>query len=185
MGKNQKIKKAKREAAAAILKLDFGCGKNVREGFSGVDIRDFGQKFTADLTKRWPWKDESVTEAHCSHFIEHLTAEERIHFCNELYRVLAPDGKCQVVTPHWASCRAYGDMTHRWPPVSEFWFYYLDKNWRAANAPHNDGYTCHFEVTWGYTLHQELVSRNQEYQTNALKFWKESAQDTVATFTKR
>lgn len=184
MGRNQKLKLAKK-AEPVLLKLDLGCGKNVREGFDGVDRRDFGQPHRADLTKPWPWLDGSVEEAHTSHFVEHLTAPERIHFVNELYRVLVPGAKCLMITPHWASCRAYGDLTHQWPPVSEFWFYYLSKAWREQNAPHNDAYTCDFEVTWGYALHQLIAPRNMEYQQHALQFWKEAAQDINATLTKK
>ena len=184
MGKNQKLKARKKKEEAALLKLDFGCGKSPREGFEGVDIRPFGQKHVVDLRKRWPWKDGTVAEAYCSHFVEHLKPAERIHFANELYRVLVPEGKALVITPHWASQRAYGDLTHEWPPVSEFWFFYLKEDWRAVNAPHNDGYTCNFEVTWGYNLHPEIVPRNQEYQVEALKWQKEAASDTVATFAK-
>ena len=69
------------------------------------------------------------------YFVEHLDAKERIHFVNEAHRVLRPGGQMHLVTPDWSSCRAYGDLTHKWPPVSEFWFFYLDKDWRAANAP--------------------------------------------------
>ena len=168
------------------LKFDLGCGTNPREGFAGVDIRPGPSvALVADLRKPWPWKDGSVEEAHCSHFLEHLTGPERIHFVNELYRVLVPGGKCQLITPHWASCRAYGDLTHQWPPVSEFWFYYLSKEWREKNAPHNDGYFCDFEATWGYALHPSLTPRNQEYQLHAITFWKEAAQDMIATLTKR
>jgi SAM-dependent methyltransferase len=185
VGKNAKQKKQRAAAKAAELKLDFGCGKNPREGFEGVDVIDFGQKHKVDLTKKWPWKDASVDEAHASHFVEHLTPEERIHFVNELHRVLKPGARCQVITPHWASMRAYGDLTHKWPPVSEFWFYYLSAEWRKVNAPHNDGYTCDFEVTWGHTLHPSLAGRNQEYIVNALTFDKEAAQDTIATFLKK
>jgi hypothetical protein len=95
------------------LKLDFGCGPNKREGFQGVDSIAFpGVDFVVDLRQRWPWEDNSVAEAHASHFIEHLTAMERVHFANELYRVLKPGGKCTVIVPHWGSCRAYGDPTH-------------------------------------------------------------------------
>lgn len=115
------------------IKLDFGCGANKRPGFVGVDIINFpGVDQVVDLLKPWPWKDSSVEEAHTSHFIEHLDGKERIHFANELYRVLIPDGKCQVIVPHWASCRAYGDPSHKWPPVSEFWFYYLSREWRLG-----------------------------------------------------
>ena len=181
MGRAQRLKEVKK---VEPLKLDLGCGKTPREGFTGVDIRDFGQPITADLRQTWPWPDSSVSEAHCSHFLEHLTGPERVHFVNELWRVLIPGGKCQLITPHWNSARAYGDVTHQWPPVAEFWFYYLSKSWRAVNAPHNDGYLCDFVATWGYSVHPSLLSRNTEYQMHALNFWKEAAQDLIATLTK-
>lgn len=178
-------KTKKIEAPAPVLKLDLGCGLNQQEGFTGVDIRDFGQDVTCDLRETWPWDDGTATEVHCSHFIEHLKAPERIHFANELYRVLIPGGKATLIAPHWASCRAYGDLTHEWPPVSEFWFYYLLKSWRQVNAPHNDDYTCDFDATWGYALHPDIQPRNQEYQQHAVQFYKESAQDIIATLVKR
>lgn len=164
-----------------LLKLDLGCGKQPKEGFEGVDSRDFGQRHVLDLRKPWPWRDNSVEEVNASHFVEHLNAPERIHFVNELYRVLIPGGKATISTPHWASMRAYGDLTHQWPPVSEMWFYYLSKAWRAAQAPHNDGYTCDFSCTWGWALHQAVAARNQEYQQEALLFFKEAAQDLICT----
>jgi SAM-dependent methyltransferase len=180
--------KLKAEKAPEIIKLDLGCGKNKREGFIGVDARQFDNKVDVicDLGKdAWPWKDESVDEVNASHFIEHLNGQQRIHFVNELYRVLRKDAKATIVTPHWASNRAYGDMTHQWPPVSEMWFYYLDKNWRKDNAPHNDFYTCDFACTWGYSLHPGIANRNQEFQQDALQFKKEAAQDMICTMVKR
>lgn len=176
--------KRKVKAAEVPIRLDLGCGKNPREGFTGVDSRDFGQAHKVDLGKaKWPWADNSVEEAHSSHMIEHLTAAERIHFVNELYRVLKPGGKCTVIVPHWASCRAYGDLTHQWPPVSEFWFYYLSKDWRATQAPHNDGYKCDFDAAWGYNQHPLLNGRNPEYVQHAWQFWKEAIQDIQAVLT--
>lgn len=179
--------------AQALLKLDFGCGPNKREGFTGVDRTRFaGVDQVVDLTQfPYPWEDNSITEAHASHFVEHLTASQRCGFVNELYRILVPGGTCQIIVPHWASCRAYGDPTHQWPPVSEFWFYYLSKEWRAANAPHTekptlpDGFDCDFQATWGYSLRGDLTVRSQEYQQMAVQNYKEVCQDIVATLTKR
>jgi len=183
-----KAARKKLEAAPALLKLDFGCGPHPREGFAGVDVRPFDGTVThvVDLAKPapWPWADGSVGEAHASHFVEHLDQVQRIHFVNELWRVLALGSKCTIIVPHWASCRAYGDLTHQWPPVSEFWFYYLSAPWRTANAPHNDAYTCHFEATWGYALRGDIVSRNVEFQQFALANYKEVAQDLIATLVK-
>lgn len=170
------------------MKLDLGCGKAKREGYIGVDSRQFdGVDVVCNLGQdRWPWGDDTVDEAHCSHMVEHLTPSERIHFVNELHRVLKKGGKCQIIVPHWASCRAYGDLTHQWPPVTEFWFGYLNRAWREANAPHGDTYTCDFDTTQpGYTLNPGLVVRASDYQQHALQWFKEAAQDMIATLVKR
>jgi SAM-dependent methyltransferase len=183
--------KRKLKVADGPLKIDLGCGPNKREGFTGVDrIKFHAVDHVADLREVWPFADESVDEAHSSHFVEHLTAVERVHFCNELYRVLKPGGKCTMIVPHWASCRAYGDPTHQWPPVSEFWFYYLMKKWRDENAPHTDiahwdqGFSCNFEVTWGYNVSPAIASRSQDFQQFAINHYREAALDTHATLTR-
>lgn len=169
------------------MKLDLGCGKAKKEGFIGVDTRQFpGVDVVCNLgADKWPWGDGTVTEAHCSHMLEHLQPEQRIHFANELHRVLRKGAKATIITPHWASCRAYGDLTHAWPPVSEFWYPYLEKAWREVNAPHNDGYTCDFSHVVGYSVHPELQARSQEHVMFALGHYKESAQDMMATLEKR
>lgn len=180
-------RKLKAIAKPVLLKLDLGCGTRKQAGFIGVDERQFeGVDHVADLRKPWPWKDGTVEEVHCSHFVEHLDGMERVHFVRELYRVLIPGGKATVVVPHWASCRAYGDVTHKWPPVSEMWFYYLSKEWRKVNAPHNDFYgDVDFECGWGYNMKEEIRARNMEYQQHALQNFKEAATDIISTWTKR
>lgn len=177
------------------LRLDLGCGTSKRKPdvvngqecpWTGVDRISFpGVDVVCELGKDpWPWKDGSVEELHASHFVEHLKPAERIHFANEAWRVLKPGGRATIITPNWASCRAYGDLTHEWPPVSEFWFPYLDKEWRKVNAPHNDGYTCDFTHTYGYGLGPTMVGRSQEYISFALQHYKEAAADLSATLTK-
>lgn len=186
------VRKPKIKHEHKLLKLDLGCGPHPREGFEGVDSIAFeGVKYVLNIgTEAWPWADNSVEEANASHFVEHLTANQRVHFINELYRVLIPSGKCTITTPHWASNRAYGDPTHQWPPVAEMWFYYLSREWRKGNAPHTDiefnpdGFDCNFQATWGYNLHPDLGLRNAEYQAHAIAWSKEAAQDIVASLTK-
>jgi hypothetical protein len=175
-----------------LLKLDLGAGKNGKEGFTKVDRRAFpGIDVVAELTEKWPWEDSSVDEAHMSHTLEHFNGVQRVHVMNELYRVLKPGAKCQIITPHWCSSRAYGDFTHQWPQVGEMFYYYLSKTWRKDNAPDNDkewnpeGYDCDFEATWGYGMRQDLMVRNQEYQNFALSNYKEAAMDLHACVTAR
>jgi len=176
----------------APTKLDLGCGGKKKEGFHGVDqYKMDGVDTVLKIgTAKWPFADNSIEEAHSSHFVEHLTAQERVHFYNELHRVLKKGAKATIIVPHWASNRAYGDPTHQWPPVSEMSFYYLSKEWRATQAPHTDikwnkdGYKCDFQATWGYSFTPELGARNQEYIQFALANYKEACQDTHATLTK-
>lgn len=174
------------------IKLDLGCGTKKKEGHVGVDSRPFdGVDHVFQMGRQtWPFADGTVEEAYCSHALEHLDATERVHFFNELHRVLVPGGKCTIIVPHWASNRAYGDPTHAWPPVSEMAFFYLKREWRMENAPHSDikhwdkGYKCDFDATWGYGLHPTIAQRNQEYQQFAINFYKEAALDMHATVTK-
>ena len=167
------------------LKLDLGCGPRKREGFTGVDAMTFeGVDVVADLRKPWAWDDGSVEEVHCSHFLEHLTGAERVHFFNELYRVLKTDGKATIIVPSWTSERAYGDPTHQWPPVCGMAFYYLDKGWRATNAPHC-GYTCDFAFVGGNSLANPWALKTQEVQAFAQTHYLNVAADMHVTLTKR
>lgn len=170
------------------VKLDLGCGKFRREGYTGVDIRPGeGVDVVCDLTGPWPWADDSVDEVISSQLLEHFTMPQRIHFVHELYRVLRKGAKATIVTPHWSSARAYGDPTHVWPPVSEYFYAYLMKSWRDQNVPQYEGdvFTCDFTSTWGYGLGTHLVGRNQEFTQFALQNYKEAASDLVATLVKQ
>jgi len=201
--------KALKAAAPAPLepvRLDFGCGKNKKEGFKGVDIRQFeGVDFVVNLaTEKWPWFDESVDEGHCSHFIEHLTWPQRVHFFNELGRVLKKGAKATLIWPHWASDRFYGDPTHQ-QPMSGMALFYLNKDWRAgnkergvpANAPHCDfesnepgphfwhEYTCDFDNVLSFSVNPAMNGRSQEYVQHAMAHYKDAAMDVMATLIKK
>lgn len=174
------------------LKLDLGCGTRKKEGFIGVDRRKFdGVDVVADLNDRWPWPNDCVAEIEMSHCLEHFTGVQRVHIVNEMYRVMQKGATAHIAVPYWASNRAYGDFTHQWPPMGEMWFYYLSREWRLANAPDNDiswnpqGYDCDFECTWGYSLHPDFQSRNQERQTFAIQWYKDAVFDIITTMTKK
>ena len=191
MVKTTKLPKS-RNVTVAPTRLDLGCGPRKKEGFYGVDAISFPNvDCVMDLKGEWPWSNDSIEEVHSSHFIEHLTAMERVHFYNELCRVMKKGAKAALVVPHWSSCRAYGDPTHQWPPVSEFSLFYIRKEWRMQNAPHTDGdhlkggFTCDFDASWGFTLDPATLSRNQEYQQFAMQYYTEARQDMIVNMVKR
>jgi len=105
-----------------MIRLDLGCGKNKRNDgeWIGVDSRQFTDKEGKELVDQvvdltvfpWPWDDNSVDEVHASHFVEHLTAEQRVKFINELHRILKPDGLFFATCPSGRSMWAWGDPSH-------------------------------------------------------------------------
>lgn len=193
------------------IRLDLGCGPRVyrdpnrpNEEFIGVDILDFGQPLVMDLADghAWPWDSGSVQEVYSSHFVEHLTAEQRVFFWNELYRVMKPGAKATIIAPYWSSLRAYGDPTHKWPPVSEFTFLYLNRLWRvgdgdklSGNAPHVDlkfaddkryALACDFDFTVGYLADQQVMgNKHPDQQAVMTRHWVNAVNDVQVTLEKR
>jgi len=180
--------KLKFEMVPALLMLDLGTGNGSRKpaGYLGVDRTEReGVDKVADLLEPWPWEDNSVEEAQAIHLLQQFTAQQRIHFVNELYRVLKPGCRCLLIVPYWASGTAYGNLLNVWPPVAEHWFYYLNREWRAVHDIGGIEYACDFDFTLGYGLHPAVQLRSQEYQQHAIQHFKEAAQDLIVTVTKR
>jgi predicted SAM-dependent methyltransferase len=170
---------------AAAVRIDIGCGKTTPEGWEGVDSIDFGQKHVRDVRNGLTWlEDNSVDEARSCHFVEHLTGAERVSFFNELYRVMKPGTQALIITPNWSHACAYGDPTHQWPPMSQWYPLYLHKEWRAANAPHT-GFTCDFDHTIAASWDQSLEVRNAEYKQFAMNHYTNAWRDLIVTLSKR
>lgn len=174
------------------MRLDIGCGKNKikvegQDDWLGVDSIAFdGVDVVHDMRQPWPWEDNSVDEVYCSHFLEHLTGAERIHFFNELHRVLKPGTQARIITPHWSHERAYGDPTHQWPPVCSWTYFYLEKAWRDINAPHV-GYTCNFNWVLVGTHDPNdawVAFRNQDTKQVLMSRNINTTTDLIATLTK-
>jgi SAM-dependent methyltransferase len=195
-----------------MLKFDLGCGGRKAVSHNefpviGVDCREFeGVDLVADLSLTpwafkgdvpeygesekipcsglWKIKDGVVDEVFSSHFLEHLTGEERVGFFNELYRVLKVGGKALIITPDWSHACAYGDPTHKWPPISSWYPLYLNREWREVNAPYVP-YTCDFDWMGCPALDDWLNVRNDEMKSFAMHRYTNSLRDLHITLTKR
>ena len=168
----------------APLRLDIGCGKTKLDGWEGIDAIDFGQKHVHDVRKGLPFADNSVDEVRSSHFVEHLTGSERIAFFNELYRVMKPKATAQIITPNWSHSCAYGDPTHQWPPMSQWYPLYLHKEWREANAPHTS-YTCDFDHVIAGSWDSSLELRNPETRSFMMNHYTNGWRDLIVTITSK
>lgn len=170
------------------MKIDLGCGGKKMAGFVGLDQYPMpGVDHVLQIgSERWPFEDGSVEEAYSSNFLEHLTnlggAWERVHFFNELGRVLRQGAKAFVAIPHWNSSRYYGDPTHK-EPFSEMGVSYLKKEWRLSQAPHTDqtwnpkGYNCDFDTRLGYVLEPDLRHLTGQEKEHAQRWLRGSVQE--------
>lgn len=175
-----------------LVKLDFACGNNIREGFEGVDFYAPLAQYKIDLFKfPFPWEDNSVDEIHCSHFVEHLPARDvelrdlrpSIHgaadtkfigqdflfaFFDECWRVLKPGATMLVIVPSGRSDRAYQDPTHRRFIVAET-FGYLNKDAREQMGLGHYNVRCNFAASINPTVDKALELRHPEVQAKKFK----------------
>jgi predicted SAM-dependent methyltransferase len=110
------------------LKLNLGCGSQVPDGWINVDY-SFGARFAKipafsyindkvklfnldwdkrifihDLTKTFPWPDNSVDIIYSSHTLEHFSKEDGAKFISECHRVLKPSGIIRIIVPDLKYC---------------------------------------------------------------------------------
>jgi len=198
--------------APALIKLDIACGQNKQEGYTGIDIAPCdGVDIVHDLwTYPWPIEDDSVEQAFCSHYVEHIPMEyikfidgrpydgTLVHgapnqitrkdallaFFDEVYRILVPDGTITIIGPYANSDRAWQDPTHR-RAINANTFLYTWKAWREGNKLDHYNVTCDFDFSYGYGFDPTWASRNDEARAYALKHYWNVANDIYVTLIKR
>lgn len=198
MAKAKSKKKISKALEPEKLKLNLGCGVHKMEGFKGVDISpDVKPDYCFDIRKTpWPFKDNSVDEVHCSHFLEHLDGMERISFFNELYRIMKAPYKdedeveikstARMITPAPFTHRYMQDPTHKFPMVVQEFYNYLSKDNRKAMGLEHYPLICDFQ--WMGKFHSDpaanLVGRNDEYIADKMRYNINILLDLDVTLTK-
>jgi predicted SAM-dependent methyltransferase len=82
-----------------MIKLNLGCGKDVKEGWCNCDKYPINDRvLKLDLAELpLPFPNEYADEILLSHVLEHLVY--RTEFMHEIARVLKPGGRVTVVLP--------------------------------------------------------------------------------------
>ncbi len=103
------------------MKLDLGCGDQVRPGFVGVDRSpSAGAQIVCDLTTRFPFRSDCVEEVWMDNLIEHVL--DVPHLMSEVARVCRNGAQVTVRTPHFTSQASWRDPTH----LHHFSYFSLD-----------------------------------------------------------
>jgi len=129
------------------LKLDIGCGKVKNEGYTGLDIADYGQGIVCNIFNGIPVQDDTVTEIICYHFLEHVNWDRLREIFFEMYRICKPGAKINIRTPHADSDVAY-KLTH----VS-FWD---EKIINGIEASCRNSTICNFKILKNERVGEEL-----------------------------
>lgn len=124
------------------MKLDIGAGRSRVEGFTPVDIFDYGDNIVFDLEglsrsgHRLPLEDNSVSEFRMTHVLEHI--HDTLGLMQELYRVAIPGARLHIATPFAFSEESIEDQTH----VKHFTFHSFCFFSQPVYANASYGYTA-------------------------------------------
>jgi predicted SAM-dependent methyltransferase len=92
------IKEATGDKGKQKIKLNIGCGKDIREGYINIDIRSIPGAVKGDVS-RLDFENNSVDEIVALDIIEHFKMSDVENVLNEWIRVLKPGGKIRIRTP--------------------------------------------------------------------------------------
>ncbi|MBV8072885.1 MAG: methyltransferase domain-containing protein, partial [Acidobacteriaceae bacterium] len=93
------------------MKLNLGCGPDLRPGYLNVDFNapkgmppGVGFQETDLSVLPWPWEDESAEEILMLDFLEHFPYAMTQRILQEVWRVLVPGGKVVIQVPDFQHC---------------------------------------------------------------------------------
>jgi SAM-dependent methyltransferase len=94
-------------------KLNLGSGRDYLDGWVNLDITaDTKPDIVHDLDViPWPFESDQFARVKLFDVLEHL--HRPLGALVELHRICAPGARVDIVVPHFSSCNAYTDITHR------------------------------------------------------------------------
>ncbi len=146
------------------MRLNLGSSDALLPGFVNVDIWQPpsippGVEFyRRDLSKLWPWPDNSVEYIRAHDVFEHLPS--KIFTFNESWRVLRPGGRLELFVPTTDGRGAFQDPTHIsfWTPNDLFYY--------TAGVPERERFGAAYGIVARFRV---LKQEHKEYPN---KVWK-------------
>ncbi len=122
--------------AGRKLRLNLGSGLRRMPKFYNVDHLSLpGVDILADLeTPLAELPDNSVEQVYCRHTLEHVS--RLLELLGELHRVTHPEGRLEVIVPHFSNPYAYSDPTHvRFFGLYSFFYFAEEKDQPRRKVP--------------------------------------------------
>ncbi len=96
-----------------MKRLNFGCGKEIREGWDNVDIQK-DPKITKsfDFNKfPYPLKKNVYDYVYSRSVLEHINDPEKV--LEELWKICKPEAIIEIIVPYYNNKSAYVDIQHK------------------------------------------------------------------------
>lgn len=95
------------------LKLNFGCGNDIKKGYENADITNFkgvDKTFDFNITP-YPYTDNYFKYIYSDNVLEHLDSIPDV--MKELHRITCKNGTIRIIVPYYNCYGAYNDVTHK------------------------------------------------------------------------
>lgn len=104
------------EVISGNLKINYGCGANIIEGWLNVDLSQTKAENyrQVNLLEKHPFKDESISFGFSEDMLEHLSQAESIFFLSEIFRTFKKGGIMRLSFPGLE-----GVLVKHYSPISE------------------------------------------------------------------
>ncbi len=140
------------------MKLNLGCGTDIRDGYLNVDvIKSMGVDVVCDISQKLPFKNNSIDEIIAQDILEHFTREQLIYTLREMSRVLKVESKLFIRIPN---IDAIFDQFAQDSDTRNL-FLYGDTSQTGIWGVHKAGYTKKVFVTLCKLNNFELLKFNE------------------------
>lgn len=96
-----------------LVKLNLGCGLSYKKDWINVDFnREVKADIYCDLTKKLPFKTNSVDEVLMDNVLEHIKEDKYFKFIDELYRICKNGATIKFYVPHFTGLAAFKHPAH-------------------------------------------------------------------------
>ena len=131
-----------------ITKLNLGCGfqhRPKKQGWLNTDFdKDCNPDMILDITKAFPFENNSFDYIYASHVLEHVTGEQVYTALKECWRVLKDYGMLEIIGPHYKHESAF-DLDHKSFITIEA-LRVFEPNYSAVSSKKRIVQGCHFNI---------------------------------------
>jgi predicted SAM-dependent methyltransferase len=126
------------------MKLNLGAADRQVSGYLSVDICPPAD-IVCDLSGPWPWEDSSISGIVAFDIMEHIA--DRIHFMNELWRVMKAGALVEIEVPNASKGAGYfQDPTHKSPWCMNSFQYFQDGSFAHNRLAKSYGIKARFRI---------------------------------------